>query len=212
MRLLQTISTEFAAQHGYLFPWVPVALGVGIGGYFSLLAEPAREVWIVIVCVTCLALILAGLRAHHVAETKLTYRYYGPVEGRIVGIDRSGSDAVRLTLDRARLRDMSPLRTPARVRISLHGTQGFFVPEPGQVIILTAHLSPPGGPVEPGGFDFQRMAWFQRLGAVGYTRTPALLLRDAAPGGFTLRLYRFRMALSQAVQEALPGRAGGLRR
>ena len=233
MRLLQTISTEFAAQHGYLFPWVPVALGVGIGGYFSLPAEPAREVWIVIVCVTCLALILArfvsaglapvlllsalvlagaqlaGLRAHHVAETKLSYRHYGPVEGRIVGIDRSGSDAVRLTLDRARLRDMSPLRTPARVRISLHGTQGFFVPEPGQVIILTAHLSPPGGPVEPGGFDFQRMAWFQRLGAVGYTRTPALLLRDAAPGGFTLRLYRFRMALSQAVQEALPGRAGG---
>ena len=38
----------------------------------------------------------------------LDFRYYGPIEGRIVGIDRSGSDALRLTLDRVRLDRVAP--------------------------------------------------------------------------------------------------------
>ena len=37
-----------------------------------------------------------------------------------------------------------------------------------------ARLSPPAAPAEPGGFDFRRLAWFERLGAVGYARTPFL--------------------------------------
>ena len=61
------------------------------------------------------------------------------------------------------LEDVAPARTPARVRISLQG-QG-FVPNPGQVILLTAFLSAPDGPSEPGGFDFRRMAFFRQLGA-----------------------------------------------
>jgi hypothetical protein len=67
--------------------------------------------------------IATGLRAHMVAGPVLDFRYYGPVEGRIVGIDRSASDALRLTLDRVRLDDVSPERTPRRVRVSLHGDQ-----------------------------------------------------------------------------------------
>ena len=38
----------------------------------------------------------------------LAFRYYGPIEGRIVGIDRSASDALRLTLDRVVLEDVAP--------------------------------------------------------------------------------------------------------
>ena len=34
----------------------------------------------------------------------LNYQYYGPIEGRIVKVDRSASDALRLTLDRVVLR------------------------------------------------------------------------------------------------------------
>jgi competence protein ComEC len=50
---------------------------------------------------------VAGLRTASVAEPVLAFRYYGPVEGRIVGIDRSQSDKPRLTLDRVVLRDVS---------------------------------------------------------------------------------------------------------
>lgn len=218
-------------QRGFLFPWSPVFFGTGIAIYFALRFEPGREVWLALVAImgvllaigwaresarlysTMLLLVLAGfsmagVRAYQVAEVKLGFRYYGPIEGRIVAIDRSNSDAVRLTLDRVVLRDLSPDKTPARVRVSLHGRQGFFVPEPGLTVIMTGHLSPPGGPVEPGGFDFRRHAWFQRLGAIGYTRTPALAFSDHERGEFSLSLYRLRREISQAVQAKMTSEAG----
>jgi competence protein ComEC len=67
---------------------------------------------------------VAGLRTASVAEPVLPFRYYGPIEGRIVVIDRSQSDKPRLTLDRVVLADVAPDRTPTRVRVSLHGAQG----------------------------------------------------------------------------------------
>ncbi len=219
-------------QRGYLFPWAAVFYGAGIGLYFALKTEPGATTWglvalslvavmamVVRVSVSTrpwfwgLALLLAGFaaaggRAHLVAGQVLEFRYYGPIEGRIVGIDRSTSDALRLTLDHVNLGDIGAHATPERVRISLHGQQGFFSAEPGLTVFTTGHLSPPGGAVEPGGFDFRRHAWFQRLGAVGYTRSPVLVLAPHEGDGVALALYRLRMRISAAVQAVLPGRAG----
>src|SRR5699024_6655504 len=121
--------------------------------------------------------------------------------------DRSSSDALRLTLDRVVMERMDPARTPARVRVSLHGDQRWLRPEPGRVVMMTAHLSPPPEPSEPGGFDFRRTAWFERLGAVGYTRAP-VLTRAPPEGG--LWLDRLRARLSSQVQRHIPGDPGGL--
>ncbi|MBS0123031.1 ComEC/Rec2 family competence protein [Thetidibacter halocola] len=216
-------------QRGFLFPWAPVCLGVGIGLYFLLRVEPPTwALWlaalaglaglvaqarmnavagplVAAVALACLGIGLAGARSHGVAGPVLDFRYYGSIEGRVVGIDRSASDAVRLTLDRVVLERMAPEDTPTRVRVSLHGEQGFAPLEPDAVVILTGHLGPPGGAVEPGGFDFRRHAWFLRLGAVGYTRNPVLLLEE--PGGGQA-VFAARMALSQYVQKALPGETG----
>ncbi|MCR8547341.1 ComEC family competence protein [Salipiger sp. P9] len=230
MRQIATrLEAGLTRQRGHLFPWVPVALACGIGLYFALPAEPPVWALVLAACVgagllalsrrlgvghaplvAALALValggaLAGGRAHQVAGPLLGFRYYGPVEGRVVGIDRSASDALRLTLDRVVLARMAPQQTPQRVRVALHGAQGVLDPSPGQIVILTGHLAPPGGAAEPGGFDFRRHAWFQRLGAVGYTRTPVLLLTPAQGGQWVLRA---RMWLSARVQAALPGEAG----
>ena len=47
-----------------------------------------------------------------VAAPVMEWRYYGPVEGRLVEIDRSARDRIRLTLDRVVLRDTAPGRPP----------------------------------------------------------------------------------------------------
>ncbi|SLN41877.1 ComEC family competence protein [Roseivivax jejudonensis] len=218
-------------QEGHLFPWAPVFFGAGVGLYFALRVEPApvtlaaagvaaalmlwggrrRRTWLRAALVAG-ALVLAGLagaglRAHLVAGPVLEFRYYGPVEGRIVGIDRSASDAVRLTLDRVRLEDVPPARTPRRVRVSLHGDQRWIDPRPGMVVILTGHLSAPSGPAEPGGFDFRRHAWFMTLGAVGYTRSPALVLEPDVGG---VPVFAARQALAARVRAALPEDVGGV--
>lgn len=156
----------------------------------------------------CLALgfLVAGTRAHWLAAPILDFRYYGPVEGRIVMIDRSQSGRTRLTLDRVVLYDLPPGRIPARVRVSLHGDQTHLAPEPGQTVILTGHLSAPQGPVEPGGFDFRRMAYFDRLGAVGYTRLPALLLEPRQSG--EVPINRLRADIRAGVEARIPGDPG----
>ena len=234
MGLTVAFRTMMLAQRGHLVGWIPVFLAMGIGLYFSLSFEPdvfglayvagAGLVLFAIALrmpeafapfITCIALVLLGFllaawRAHAVEGPVLGWRYYGPVEGRIVNIDRSQSDAVRLTLDQVNLARVGPDKTPDRVRISLHGPDGVGVtPEPGLRIMTTGHLSPPSGAVEPGGFDFQRHAWFARLGAVGYTRVPVLAAAPASEGRAGLAVFRIRMAASARIQSHLPGDIGG---
>ena len=242
MRLLANISGRLERLSGRRMLFVPVCLGLGVGTYFSLPVEPSTlALALTALAATALALVgaelargryaglgflllglvlvaaggLAGaLRSASVAAPMLDFRYYGPVEGRVVAIDRSASDAMRLTLDRVRLDRVAPAELPARVRVSLHGDQPFVAPMPGQRLAMTAFLSGPEGPVEPGGFDFRRMAWFDRLGAVGYTRAPALPLpaEVAASGGHDggggVLVQKLRRAISTWVQARIPGEAG----
>jgi competence protein ComEC len=213
-----------------LFPWIAVLIGCGVGLWFSVATEPGLGSYTVAVALIAAAVPLclrgpeglrplvivlaalaagwlaAGVRAHSVAAPTLDFRYYGPVEGRIIWIDRSQSDALRLTLDRVVLRDVPPARTPAKVRVSLQADQPWLTPAPGQVVVLTASLSAPEGPVEPGAFDFRRMAYFDRLGAVGYTRTPVLLLEE--PLGAALPIDRLRRHITQAMLARMDGQAG----
>ncbi|KEJ89496.1 ComEC/Rec2 family competence protein [Sulfitobacter donghicola] len=219
------------AQRGALFGWVPVFLAVGIGGFFSLTWEPSGGfIWSVLaggvaiaafarllpetlrplavaMMLIAIGFVLAAARSHYVAGPVLKFSYYGAVEGRIVAMDRSQSDALRLTLDQVVLDRVRPQQTPLRVRLSLHGDRSAdIIAEPGLRVMITGHLSAPSGPVEPGGFDFQRHAWFVRLGAVGYARTP-LMGVDAPKAG--LGVFRLRMAASDKIQSVLAGDIGG---
>ncbi len=232
MRLHVRLIDALLAQRGHLIGWVPLFLACGIGWYFAIRFEPSWPFMMTVLavsllCTGCarivhvscspillaLALIGAGAglakwRTESVAAPVLSFRYYGPIEGRVVGIDRSASDALRITMDEVFLNRSSPNRTPKRVRISIHGDMPAVPVRPGQRLATTGHLSPPSGPAEPGGFDFQRHAWFSQLGAVGYTRNPLLRLAPAERGGFGLLVFEARMAVSRSVQATLPGEAG----
>lgn len=215
-----------------LFPWLPVLVGCGALAYFlppwepPAAAVPAVLFLVVVlgalglagpwrgraialaVCALLSGYGLAAERTARLAAPVLDFRYYGPVEGRLVEIDRSYAGAPRLTLDQVRLDDVRPGRLPERIRLSLHGEQGFVAFEPGQIVMTTAHLSPPAAPAEPGGFDFRRHAWFERLGAVGYTRVPVLLWAEPDEVNTALAVYRLRLRLSAAIQARIPGQPG----
>lgn len=191
MRVIRQIETGLLAQRGHLFGSVPGCLGIGIGVYFAIGQEPdiiqLATLGLGCLCVLVLSrlgpaaispllirLALIGV-GFGLAKTRTTikeapvpgFRYYDPIEGRIVNIDRSGSDAVRLTLDRVNLDRMSPAKTPALVRVSLHGDWPSAPIRPGDMVTTTGHLLPPSGPAEAGGFDFQRHSWLLQVGA-GY--------------------------------------------
>lgn len=217
-----------AARRGQLFPFVPVGVGIGIGVWFTLPFEPVFAVYLACLAaalplfalsrrelvhapaifVLCIfgGFVAAGLRAHWVQAPMLEGRYYGPVTGRVVEVDRSQSDALRVTLDSVFLDGVEPQDTPQRVRISLHGEGQGVQPEPGQVVMVTASLAAPEGPVEPGSFDFRQMAFFEGLGAVGYTRSPMVLWERAGPRAQWIG--QLRMRLSAGIQAQIGGDAG----
>lgn len=229
-RGMETMRMVWLIQRGHLFGWVPVALACGIGLYFGLRFEPGIKTFVAVGMLQALGLLLVRrareevqplgwalvlvaigfflsvARAHTIAAPVLGERYFGSVQGTIVGVDRSASDALRLTLADIVLANRPEMLVPARVRISLHGDAGSFHPVPGQIILATAQLSPPGGPSEPRGFDFRRHSWFQGLGAVGYTRVPIMVWRDADRSG----LLTLRLNLAARIRAHLPGETGAV--
>lgn len=226
-----------AAERAGLLPWAPCHMALGIGTWFILPAQPGTFAYVITAVVLALGMLLwcvrtnrqiattlrlfgfaaifmalgfglCGLRAVRVDAPVLAFRYYGTIEGRVTEIDRSARDRIRLTLDQPRMERMAPERIPRKIRISLpDGVTD--VPPPGTRVMLTGHLGPPPGPSEPGGFDFRRAAWFESLGAIGYTRNPVMVAAPPVRGG-ALRLHRLRMSLSAAMQERIGGQAGAV--
>lgn len=190
-------------------------LGLAVARWVLRLADTGRIGWdraeVLRMAALGAALVLsgflaAGLRLHLVAAPVMDYRYYGPVEGRVVQIDRSARDRMRVTLDQVVLRHTSPGRTPRRVRLSL--PLDAPLPPTSARVMLTAHLGPPPAPAEPGGFDFRRTAFFAGLGAVGYTRTPILLVEPPPPR--LLDGTAIRLRLSRSMQQQIGGQAGAV--
>ncbi len=100
---------------------------------------------------------------------------------------------------------------PLYVRVSVAQT-GLL--SPGRAATCRAILGPPSGPIAPGGYDFARRAYFERLGATGFA------FGRCRPAGFgpppdwldrqSLRLAAMRADLSAAIQLAAPGRGGAI--
>jgi competence protein ComEC len=219
-------------QRPHLPLWYPVAFGAGIGVYFLVPDEPrpwmlaALGAALAILAATALRvrpaprfllvlLVMAGLgfatvtwRSASVAAPVLPWQMTAAVEGRIIDLDRSVSNRPRILLDRVVIHGLEPDQTPARVRISVDETTPQDVLQPGQKVIGQARLLPPSAPSEPGGFDFRQLAWFARLGAVGYTATPMIEAEGSDHSGLHQLTFRLRMAFSAHIQERIPGQSG----
>jgi len=229
-RLLRVLT----AQRDRWALWIPVLFGAGIADYFALTVEPAwwagagatatftvamvfgwrAPAWR-LAFFAC-ALMAGGFtaaqgRAHAVAAPVLE-RDFGPgwVTGRVVSLDRR-PDGTRAVLDGPVLQGVAAGKTPARVRVRLRRGDS---PAVGDVIRLRAQLAPPAAPAMPGAFDFQRRAWFERIGGVGFAYSRAEAVPGARGGGgasgFGLWLSRLRLGIADRIRAAVPGTAGAV--
>jgi competence protein ComEC len=217
--------------------WTPVCVGIGVWLYFLapfepsgwtnaialsapllLLAYAARGRRIV-TGVVAIALLLAAiglaaasLRARVVAAPVLAEAADLTVEGLVEEISRSRNGAVRVLLDEVAIFGLSRNETPRKVRVTLLGGDLGREVRVGERISVFANLSPPGGAVEPGAFDFRQWAWFRSLDAVGFARGAVVSVEPQGSGSWRERLWRnvqsLRYDLSRAIQTRIPGEAG----
>jgi competence protein ComEC len=228
------ILQQLDAERGRWMLWLPVALGLGIAIYFELPAEPA--LWLgpalagagVVAAILapaggkaralCIGLVaaaagfgLATWRTSNLAAPTIGRPLFSiNVEGRIADIQRL-PESVRVVLEAVRLKGSHvppPEMMPMRLRVSLgKGAPPLHV---GDRLLVLANLLPPSGPAVPGAFDFQRVAWYQQLGAVGYALAPAMVIERGKPSGLVRFIDGLRADVTGRILKALPGPEGGV--
>src|SRR5215211_5131811 len=123
--------------------------------------------------------------------------------------ERERSD--RIVIRVHRLEGTRITEKPDRVRISVR--RG-MAPPVGAFVELKARLSPPLAPLRPGGYDFARDSYFQRIGASGFVLGRIRTVEPPVPRGLWLRyaakIDALREAIDSRIRAVLPGDKGAI--
>ncbi len=223
-RLAAAAGAVLAAQHGRFAPWLAVALGAGVLCYFALPEEPGWQPLWAVPPLAALAFALArrwllpgwgmgllaafllgwGAVAWHAARMPppLALPFQAVMLSGVVEEVQPLPEGRRLTLAAPSL-DGGPA-LPRSIRLRMRADDPAR-PAPGDGITIRALIRPPSAPAVPGGWDFQRAAFFSGLGGSGFALGPASL----RPGeGASPVLAGLRARLDREVAAAIPGAAG----
>ncbi|MCL6708729.1 ComEC family competence protein [Pseudomonas sp. R2.Fl] len=229
---LETVRAAWQEEsdHGHLFLFVPVLLGVGSSLWFSLDDPPPVFVIAIAAAVLLLAatrrggtggivasgfaLVLCGVLLAEgqirrdtavLLDTPVTTRLTGIVEEREVGPAGDWRYIVSVaTTVEPRLK-----RPPAMVSLTTRaGHEPFSI---GETVAGRARLSPPSGPALPGTFDFAFGSYFRGIGAVGYfVGAPERVASgDVATEGWRLVASRWLRALRTGATDRIRDVIGG---
>ncbi len=213
-----------------------LSMTVGAAWYFSIWHEPALRSLLGAAICAFMAMVYArrlavpglvflmllsvfgatfGALSGKVASLRLEHpvmsRALGPVlvEGWISDVE-PGHKGIRLRLNVHAIDGLAVEETPKSVRLT--HTSGFKV-EAGRFVRCWAVIRPLPRPVLAGDYAFDRQAWYEGLGGVGYVQgrcrggtlgAPKSLFQDAQ-----LRVSETRRQLAKYVVEAAGERAGG---
>ncbi|HEY0438763.1 MAG TPA: ComEC/Rec2 family competence protein, partial [Xanthobacteraceae bacterium] len=231
-RLRAWLAAEAGA--GRLVPWLPVAFGFGAVLYFTADREPA--LWAgAVLCAGCGAAVIllrrqaavfaaaalafsaslgfaaATWKSERIAHSVLPRALFnvelaGWVETRE---ERERTDRIVIAVHEMKA---ARLATPLqRVRVSVRkGT----APPVGSFVELRARLSPPLAPLRPGGYDFARDLFFQKIGASGFALGAIRIAEPPVQPGLWLRyaavMQGMRDAIDTRIRAVLPGDKGSI--
>jgi len=230
--LSEWIAAEVAP--GRLMPWLPVAFGFGIVVYFSADREPAwwaaAGLAIAVVGITVLArhrpigfplvLGLATIAAGFATATMQTMRIAHPillspaasvlVSGFVeIREERERSDRIVVRIQANE--GSTGKSVPERVRVAVRKGSA---PAVGSFVEFKARLSPPMQPLRPGGYDFARDMYFQRIGASGYALGAIKTKAPPVSRGFWLQYATIvddvREAIDKRIRAVMAGDNGSI--
>jgi competence protein ComEC len=221
---------EMEAGRGFL--WLPACFGGGIVVYFALPREPSLVAVFLVVLVlfasaawnrhrvtafrvlVAVATVATGtfgikLRTDMVATPMLVRETTTSVTGWVAEAEASARGGTRLVILVHDIEGLPPASTPATVRVTVRSKAGGIAV--GDALTMRARLSPPSGPVLPGGYDFARGAFYEGLGGIGFAYGAAQSA-DIGDAPLAIRIEEpvasLRATIRGRVVEALPGDNG----
>ncbi len=234
---LRQLSKTMDAERERWILWLPVGFGLGVALYFALPTEPSPLAVPLILPLLLLVSLFAWRQAKALGQSGLaallaafsilmllglaaaqwrTYQVEAPtlerrgayqIEGEVLLVEaRVKGD--RLVLGDLLIEDIPSEATPARVRFSRRKAEPPLTP--GDRIRVRAMLMPPSPPNEPHGFDFSRRAFFQQLGAVGYSLGAVDIVDRAVGWQFGRSLATLRQNLARQISTIVPGAEGAV--
>jgi competence protein ComEC len=219
---------------GRLMPWLAIAFGFGIVIYFTADHEP---VWWAALGAAIAGTTIAVLSRRHAVAFPLTLGAAAiaadfatatlqsaqlahpilqyPVSSlSLTGFveireERERSDRITVRVEHIEGRRLE--EAPQRVRVAVRKDTAPLV---GSFVAFKAHLSPPLAPLRPGGYDFARDMYFQRIGASGYALGKIKIEQTPAKPGLWLRyasiLDSLRDVMDKRIRAELPGDRGSI--
>ncbi|MGF1627227.1 MAG: ComEC/Rec2 family competence protein [Alphaproteobacteria bacterium] len=209
--------------------WLPVAFGGGALVYFRLSQEPSslwpiglaaagggllwmgRRLPLMPAAALALVLFAAGWGWSQLTTEWAAAPVVGaetrPVDlqGRVVDLEPLEGASTRAVLDRVSIAGWEAGEVPVRVRINVRASDRPI--RPGDLIRARAILRPPPPPVAPGGYDFQRQAWFAQIGAVGFALGAVTVVDSSMDDdwSFAVAIERVRRAIAADIAMSLDG-------
>ena len=169
-------------------------LAVGITGLFAGLA-------------------VATLQAARIAHPILQLPIASATLSGFVEVREERERSDRIVIRVERFDAVSASSVPHRVRVAVRKGSA---PPVGSFVELKAHLSPPMQPLRPGGYDFARDMYFQKIDASGYALGAIRVKPPPAAAGFWLRYATtvdgIRETIDDRIRAALPEIEGPLPR
>jgi len=219
---------------GRLIPWLPIAFGFGVVLYFAADREPflwagvALTAAAILLCIAARArpiafpvavaaaaiafgFTLAAWKTARIAHPILAAPAFnvtlsGFVESRE---ERERSDRIVIAVHA--MSGARPDIKLERVRVSVR--KG-MAPPVASFVELRARLNPPLSPLRPGGYDFARDYYFQRLGATGFVLGAIKQVTPPEPPGMRLRyaaaIGSLRDAIDARIRAVIPGDKGAI--
>lgn len=227
LNIIRQLRREMAEEGERLSLWLPVFLAIGIGLYFSLGHEPpaalmvaagllvvaliflgrfwaSYDVYAFAVATIVLGMVVSSWSTMRAAAAILEQPGWYDLSGRIIAINQHGK-GMRLLLDQVQLRSLPAAQTPVLIRVRVSSAAAPF--GVGDRLQGRGLLRPPPPPVMPGAFDFQRNAYFKKIGAIGVLiGTPEITAAAAATDWLTiikLTIEDWRVTAAARIDEHL---------
>ena len=195
-------------------PWAPALMALAavltVAAWRARFRTVAFRILVVAACVACGAL-AAKVRTDMVAAPVLSREMTVTVSGWIAEREEAARGGVRVLVRVHEIAGIAASSTPVLVRVTVRSHGDTLAV--GDAVTMRARLQPPGGAVMPGGYDFARVAFYERIGAVGFVYGAAKPA-DIGPPPLGIRLSvplaHLRDTIRRRVEAALPGDNGHL--